>query len=194
VPLAWALAGAALLAVGTVGGGYAYLRSLGRGIYQDAPIAVDEVRRDEAALGAVVERVAAAQRTGGEAALSELDWNRFLGDEVLADPARAIRFELAPPFLRLRLAQRDPDGGRYLNAALLVQLYPASDGLGLAVRAGQVGEVSIDSTRGEWARTRIERQLAAELLGNPRVGPLLDGLVDARVEGDAVRLRYQSPR
>ncbi len=152
-------------------------------------MSLDEVARDSVALARDIAAAEHAQRVGGTVSFAEPAWNRLLYADLLADPDRAMRLHLRAPFVELRMSQRTASH-RYLNAVLLAQLFAGEGGLEIAIRSGRVGGVSISRKSGEWARTRIERQLTAELRGHARTANLFTGLVDVRVQEGRVVLRY----
>jgi hypothetical protein len=189
VPIRWVVAGAVALVCGTIGGGFFYQRHLQSRIYERAAMAVDEIPHDGVALKDAIAAVEEAQRAGTTVSLDEAAWNRLLYDELVADPDRAMRLHLREPFVELRMSQRTaPD--RHLNAVLLAQLFVRDGGLGIAIRSGRVGGVSISRKEGEWVRTRIERQLTDELRRHPRTGRLFSGLMEVQVQGARIVLRY----
>lgn len=192
VPLRFVVAGALALAVGTPLGAWLYHRHLQEGLYADAPAEVAEVGADAGSLAEATARVAAARGAGEEVSLAEDELNRLLFHEVLVDPDRAIRVALEEPLLRVTFCQPAADG-RFLAGELWVQPYPSDEGLGLHVRSGSVGRVSISSTEGEWARERIERQLAHDIASHPRTEGLFEGLAEVRVRAASVILRF-APR
>jgi hypothetical protein len=168
-----------------------YFRSLSRAVLSERPIEVAEVAADEAALARASARVERARAERGEAALSEEEANRVLFFEALAEPEVAVRLELAAPYVRIALCERDAATGRWLDARLLAAPYPTEGGIAFDVRSGSVGAVSISRQEGEWVRKRIERQIAAELASQPRLRGLLAGLRGVRVEKTALVLSFR---
>lgn len=190
------LVAAAVLVVGAVAV-YGYYRWLVGSILEDAPLAFEAPAPPAGdRLHRLEDRLAAARAGGVAATLDQDELNALLFAEVAASDGRAVRLDLlGPGTVRLRSTQRDTRSGRYLNADLTgtMGLLPPEGKLGFVFREGRVGGVSLAGTAGQWARAKIERQLAHEIATNERTGRALNGLADVRISSGRVEFRFVRP-
>jgi hypothetical protein len=190
ISLRQAVIGGILIVAGCVVAALLYFRSLAAEVLSDAPLSVAEVAPDEAALSRAADAIARARTAASVAVLGEDAANRALFDEWLRDADRQVRLALDPPYSRLRMAQRDRESGRWLNADLVVAPFAAEGGIAFRVLSGTVGAVSISKTKGEWVRMRIEKQLAHDFATNERTAKLFAGVKEVRVEKDGLRVGF----
>ncbi|HVY62456.1 MAG TPA: hypothetical protein VHF22_12425 [Planctomycetota bacterium] len=174
IPLRVVVIGSVVAAVVMVVGTVAYFSWMRGRVLQDAPL----VGRTVISRPRVVPSPPLPAFAPGE------DYALDVGQAAtLLVPGALADLAFDAPFARLRLSQ--PEGDRWLNADLIVQPYVAGGHLALKVLSGKVGDVSVSSVAGEWARGKIERVLAHQLASRN-----LPPLAEAKVEESGLHLRF----